>query len=64
MAPGIEYYIQATDQAGNTILHGHTFSLLTLTVSPDASSQERQDAMAVAPQDEKSEKKGICATST
>ena len=60
MEPGIEYYIQATDQAGNTILHGHTFSPLTLTVSSDALPQEGQDAMAVvAPQDEKTEKKGI-----
>ena len=57
--PGIEYYIQATDQAGNTILHGHTFSPLTLTVSSDALPQEGQDAMAAAPQDEKAEKKGI-----
>ena len=59
MAPGIEYYIQATDQAGNTILHGHTFSPLTLAVSPDVLPQEGQDAMAVAPQDEKTEKKGV-----
>ena len=52
MAPGIEYYIQATDNAGNTILHGHTFSPLTLTVSPDVLPQEGQDAMVIAPQEE------------
>ena len=51
-APGIEYYIQATDNAGNTILHGHTFSPLTLTVlSPGESPQQGQSAMATAPQE-------------
>ena len=61
MVPGIEYYIQATDQAGNTILHGHTFSPLTLTVSLDALPQEGQDAIAAAPQEGAAEKpdKGI-----
>ncbi len=34
--PGVEYYIQATDLAGNTVLHGHTFSPLTISVSSDS----------------------------
>lgn len=62
MAPGIEYYIQATDNAGNTILHGHTFSPLTLTVlSPGESPQAGQDAMAAAPQEKAAAKpaKGV-----
>ena len=28
--PGIEYYIQATDLAGNTLLHGYSFSPLSV----------------------------------
>jgi len=41
-APGIEYYIQATDVAGNTILHGHTFSPLSVSTSSDAPSEESE----------------------
>lgn len=52
VAPGIEYYIQATDQAGNTLLHGHTFAPLTLNVLPGKSTQEGQEAVAAAPQGE------------
>jgi len=61
IAPGIEYYIQATDQAGNTLLHGHTFAPLTLNVSPSASPQEEKGAVAAAPQGEEAaeSKKGI-----
>jgi len=34
--PGIEYYIKATDQAGNTLLHGYSFSPLSVkTVGSD-----------------------------
>ena len=29
---GLEYYIQATDTAGNTLLHGYSFSPVTVTV--------------------------------
>lgn len=32
--PGLEYYIQAADQAGNIALRGFSFSPLTLTVTP------------------------------
>ena len=30
VSPGIEYYIQAMDLAGNTVLHGHSFSPLSV----------------------------------
>jgi len=34
--PGIEYYVQAMDMAGNTLLHGYSFSPLSVkTVSDD-----------------------------
>lgn len=32
-ASGFEYYLQATDLAGNTLLHGHTFAPLILSVN-------------------------------
>ena len=50
-APGIEYYIQATDLAGNTILHGHTFSPLSVTVSTDAPAQEETEKRVMVLQD-------------
>ncbi len=34
--PGLEYYIQATDLAGNTLLFGYSFSPLTIAVVPAA----------------------------
>jgi hypothetical protein len=30
VSPGIEYYVQAMDLAGNTVLHGHSFSPLSV----------------------------------
>jgi len=33
---GLEYYIQATDLAGNTLLFGYSFSPLTIAVVPVA----------------------------
>jgi len=35
-SPGLEYYIQATDQGGNTVLFGYSFSPLTIAVTPAA----------------------------
>ncbi len=35
-SPGLEYYIQATDLAGNTLLFGYAFSPLIITVVPAA----------------------------
>jgi len=53
IAPGIEYYIQATDQAGNTLLHGHTFAPLTLNAEgpPGAVAHEEQSTMHPTPQE-------------
>jgi len=33
--PGIEYYIQAVDNAGNSLLHGYSFSPLSVKMLPD-----------------------------
>jgi hypothetical protein len=33
-SPGIEYYIQAEDSAGNTLLHGYSFSPLVVKAQP------------------------------
>ncbi len=52
-SPGLEYYIQATDQAGNTLLFGYSFSPLTIVVLPAAA-----DNIAVTDNEEK-EKSGI-----
>ena len=51
VVPGLEYYIQATDEAGNTLLHGHTFAPLTLNVPPEAIAQQEQGAGAAAKQE-------------
>jgi len=63
-APGVEYYIQATDLAGNTLLYGHSFSPLTITVAPvaidDGDTKEAVAATEFAPIEEgKEEKSGI-----
>jgi len=39
-SPGIEYYIQATDLAGNTLLHGYAFSPLAVNVRVPPSESE------------------------
>jgi len=39
-SPGIEYFIQAEDTAGNTLLHGYSFSPLTVKVQPSAATPE------------------------
>lgn len=36
VAPGIEYYIQAMDLAGNSVLQGYSFSPLSVSVVPPA----------------------------
>ena len=48
-APGLEYYIQATDVAGNTILHGHTFSPLSVSTSSDAPAEETEKKIVAIP---------------
>lgn len=55
--PGIEYYIQAVDKAGNSILHGHTFSPLVVGVTTKAPAQSQSSLAATSGQPE--EKRGI-----
>jgi len=43
VAPGLEYYLQATDLAGNTLLHGHTFAPLTLNVNAPLGNLAQED---------------------
>jgi len=48
-SPGLEYYIQATDQGGNTLLFGYSFSPLTIAVTPAAmDNSDANAAMAAA----------------
>jgi len=48
-SPGLEYYIQATDQGGNTLLFGYSFSPLTIAVTPAAMDySDANAAMAAA----------------
>jgi hypothetical protein len=42
-APGIEYYIQAEDLAGNTLLHGYSFSPLIAKVQAASDSTVASD---------------------
>jgi hypothetical protein len=42
--PGVEYYIQASDQAGNIALRGFSFSPLTVTVTPAAPEKKSDEA--------------------
>ena len=45
--PGIEYYIQAMDNAGNTLLHGYSFSPLSVkTVSTDTAVATSSNGIA------------------
>ncbi len=50
IAPSVEYYIRATDHAENAILHGHTFSPLTITVLPAQGGSAAVADPHVAPQ--------------
>ena len=50
-APGIEYYIQATDLAGNNLLHGYSFSPMIVNVSAPP-SKPAQD-IAFEPEEDK-----------
>lgn len=55
--PGIEYYIQAVDKAGNSILHGHTFSPLVVGVTTKVAAQSQNSLTNTSDQPE--EKRGI-----
>jgi len=50
-APGIEYYIQASDLAGNNLLHGYSFSPLVVNVSPAAAKPAEE--VSFAPEEDK-----------
>lgn len=62
--PGVEYYIQATDQAGNNLLHGYSFSPLIVNVSATAApktaktvaAKEEPKDIAYTPKEESSNK--------
>lgn len=44
VSPGIEYYLQATDLAGNTLLRGAEFQPLTIAAAPTALDVEQAEA--------------------
>lgn len=48
-APGIEYYIQAQDLAGNTVLQGHSFSPLTAKITAPAVEMEAVTELTETP---------------
>ncbi len=39
--PGIEYYIQAVDLAGNALLHGYSFSPLKIGIAPEIGASDK-----------------------
>ena len=57
IAPGIEYYIQATDTSGNNLLHGYSFSPLTVNVSPTAIKSPEE--LSFAPEEDTSSNKWL-----
>lgn len=48
-APGIEYYIQAMDHAGNTLLHGHSFSPLSVKIGGTPTEPQIADTSKAPP---------------
>jgi hypothetical protein len=53
--PGVEYYIQAMDSAGNSVLHGYSFSPLSVKITNgDAANVATADTMPITPPEEKS----------
>lgn len=55
----LEYYIQAADLAGNTLLFGHSFSPLMITVAPGAAVGADSKVVAAAKPADGGEKKGV-----
>ena len=54
-APGVEYYVQAMDNAGNTLLHGYSFSPLSVkTTNGDAATVASGDTAAILASEEES----------
>ena len=60
-APGVEYYVQAMDNAGNTLLHGYSFSPLSVkTTNGDAANVASGDTAAIlASEEEESSNKWL-----
>jgi hypothetical protein len=59
-APGIEYYIQAMDLAGNTLLHGYEFSPLSVKIDAGADTGVADSTeQPIFDADTGEEKKGI-----
>jgi hypothetical protein len=55
--PGVEYYIQAMDYAGNTVLYGYSFSPLAVkTVSADTAVATTSSSTAVKSEESSSNK--------
>jgi len=55
--PGVEYYIQAMDNAGNSVLHGYSFSPLSVKITNgDTTNVATADTIAITPPEEKSSK--------
>ena len=53
--PGVEYYIQAMDNAGNTVLHGYSFSPLSVKITNgDTTNVVTADTIPITPPEEKS----------
>jgi hypothetical protein len=48
VAPGIDYYIQAMDLAGNSVLQGYSFSPLSVSVVPPTTPKASQGEESVA----------------
>jgi hypothetical protein len=60
-APGIEYYIQATDLAGNSVLYGYSFEPIKLSVVSDSQATTAENDSTfdeVSNADPKEKKKG------
>lgn len=54
-SPGVEYYIQAMDSAGNTVLHGYSFSPLSVkTSNGDTATVATADSAPIATEEESS----------
>jgi hypothetical protein len=52
-SPGVEYYIQAADYAGNTLLHGYSFSPLSVkTISASTAIAASETNPSTKPKDE------------
>jgi hypothetical protein len=55
--PGVEYYIQAMDYAGNTVLYGYSFSPLSVkTVSGDTAVATSSSSADIKPEESSSNK--------